>query len=412
MHTNTPKGRPSILMIAPEPFFENRGTPISVYQRIQAFSKLGYQVDLLTYFSGKPVSIPGVRIHRIPRIPFIKEIPIGPSWIKLLLDQLMVIKAFLMLCKGRYQVIHAHEEAAYFSMTLAAIFHLRFLYDMHSSLPVQMAQSKYGRIGWVVALFRLMERWTVRAADAVITVGPDLDQIVRSIKPDVNTILIENLPLRPNGSMNGKAPRQLVENLRREGRALVVYTGSFENYQGLDMLVQSAGLVCSACPEVTFLMAGGKPVQVSGLEEKVREAKLEPYFIFTGTVSTDESLTYLNSADVLISPRTSGMSIPLKIYTYLDCGKAIVATNTEAHTRVLSEECAVLTEATPEGFAEGLIKALRDPELRDSLGKQAKSFADEKFNLTDYLSRVDSIYRTIYPSNGSLPNPENVVVKG
>ena len=37
-----------ILMLAPEPFFQPRGTPISVYQRIKALSALGHEVDLAT----------------------------------------------------------------------------------------------------------------------------------------------------------------------------------------------------------------------------------------------------------------------------------------------------------------------------------------------------------------------------
>ena len=35
-----------ILMIAPEPFFEPRGTPFSEYYRIRALSALGHEIDL------------------------------------------------------------------------------------------------------------------------------------------------------------------------------------------------------------------------------------------------------------------------------------------------------------------------------------------------------------------------------
>ena len=38
-----------ILMIAPEPFFEPRGTPFSEYHRIRALIELGHTVDLVTY---------------------------------------------------------------------------------------------------------------------------------------------------------------------------------------------------------------------------------------------------------------------------------------------------------------------------------------------------------------------------
>src|ERR1700737_4752635 len=56
-----------ILMIAPEPFFEPRGTPFSEYHRIRALVELGHEVDLLTYPFGQPVSMPGLRIFRCLR---------------------------------------------------------------------------------------------------------------------------------------------------------------------------------------------------------------------------------------------------------------------------------------------------------------------------------------------------------
>mgnify|MGYP001609077730 CR=1 FL=1 len=56
-----------ILMIAPEPFFEPRGTPFSEYHRIRALSDLGHTVDLVTYPFGRDVSLPGLRVFRCAR---------------------------------------------------------------------------------------------------------------------------------------------------------------------------------------------------------------------------------------------------------------------------------------------------------------------------------------------------------
>ena len=47
--------RMRILMIAPEPFFEPRGTPFSEFHRIRALTALGHQVDLVTYPFGEDV---------------------------------------------------------------------------------------------------------------------------------------------------------------------------------------------------------------------------------------------------------------------------------------------------------------------------------------------------------------------
>ena len=80
-----------ILMIAPEPFFEPRGTPFSEYHRIKALGELGHQVDLVTYPIGRDVPLPGLRIHRTLRPPFVSKVRIGPSVTKLLLDGLMLL---------------------------------------------------------------------------------------------------------------------------------------------------------------------------------------------------------------------------------------------------------------------------------------------------------------------------------
>ncbi len=48
-----------ILMIAPEPFFEPRGTPFSEFHRIRALTALGHQVDLVTYPFGEDVDDAG-----------------------------------------------------------------------------------------------------------------------------------------------------------------------------------------------------------------------------------------------------------------------------------------------------------------------------------------------------------------
>jgi hypothetical protein len=71
-----------ILMIAPEPFFEPRGTPFSEFHRIKALIALGHTVDLVTYPFGRDVEMPGLTVIRCLRPPLVKHVRIGPSWAK------------------------------------------------------------------------------------------------------------------------------------------------------------------------------------------------------------------------------------------------------------------------------------------------------------------------------------------
>ncbi len=404
--------KPNILMIAPEPFFESRGTPISVYQRIHALSQLGYHVDLLTYFLGKEVNIPGVRIFRTPKFPFIKEIPIGPSWKKILLDIAIFLQALVLLSKNGYQIIHSHEEASHIALLLTALFRIRHVYDMHSSLPIQIRQTNYRRITPLIAYFRLVERLVINKADAVITIGADLDEYIRTIKPEVNSIIIDNLPLQSISPVTQPAANYLRELLNIDCKVPVVYTGSFERYQGIDILISSAKIILSQNPNIVFILIGGNRAQIKKYKSKVQQEHLLNSFIFKGRVSAADSLDYINLADILVSPRISGMSVPLKIYSYLNSGKAIVATNIEAHTKILSADIALLTEPTAAGIAEGILKIVNNPEFGKELGLQAKLFAIEKFSYANYLAKVAEIYQTILPITGSAPLLENLTFKG
>src|SRR5690606_16759164 len=100
-----------VLLIAPQPFFTNRGTPFNVRAMALALADLGYQVDLLVYPHGEETELPpAVRVFRSCCCPFIKHVPIGPSWQKFPLDFLMFFSAIKLMLTNRYDIIHGVEE--------------------------------------------------------------------------------------------------------------------------------------------------------------------------------------------------------------------------------------------------------------------------------------------------------------
>jgi glycosyltransferase involved in cell wall biosynthesis len=399
-----------ILMIAPQPFFEPRGTPISVYQRLQALSALRYQVDLLTYHVGENVSIPGVRVYRCLNVPFIKKVKLGPSWPKAFLDILLFFQSIVLLARNRYDVIHSHEEAAFWSVLLAKVFSARHVYDMHSCLPQQLASVPRWDLRPFIKVFDLLERWVINTCEVVITIGLDLEDHVKRINPKVRTVLIQNLPIRiQDAGPDHSSAQQLREKARLDGRLPVVYTGSFERYQGLDLLLESARIVQERCPEVSFIMVGGAPRQVERWRDQASAFGLQEAMAFTGAVPLAEALAYLELAEILVSPRTEGTSVPLKIYSYLHAGKPIVATDVLAHLQVLNCEMAMLVAPTVEAFADGIVKLAQSPALRESLGLRAQQFAAERFNPADYLAKLDWVYQqpsTATPAEPAVHSPE------
>ena len=131
-----------ILMVAPQPFFRARGTPFSVLHRIRALVEAGHEVDLVTYPFGEDIELPRLNIIRASNVPGVKDIKIGPSIAKICLDIPLYFATVRALRDKTYDVIHSHEEAAFFCMGLARKHSLIHVYDMHSSLPHQLSNFK------------------------------------------------------------------------------------------------------------------------------------------------------------------------------------------------------------------------------------------------------------------------------
>lgn len=381
-------------MVAPEPFFEPRGTPLSVYHRLQALAELGHEVDLVTYAYGEALHIPGVRIFRSPRLPFLRRVKVGPSLPKIPLDILLFLRALARLWRGRYDAMHTHEEAAFLGALLRRLVGVPHLYDMHSSLPQQFENFSFTNSRTVVRIWAVFERWAVRASDLIICICPSLEDVVRGIDPSRPVLTIENPMLFEGQTVPGRMVAEIRQRLGLEGRRAVLYTGTFEAYQGVDLLLRSVAPVLEAVEDARFVLVGGDERQIAPMRELARSLGVLDAVTFTGQRPLGEMPAYFEVAEVLVSPRTAGMNTPLKIYSYLASGRPIVATRILAHTQVLTPEIAVLAEPTPEDLAAGICRLLEDKGLAEGLARRARAFAEAEFSHAAYLGKVRRAYES------------------
>lgn len=382
-----------ILMVAPQPFFSPRGTPFSVLYRLHALSRLGYQVDLVTYPMGEDVALKNVSIQRTPKIPFIKKVAIGPSKEKILLDFFVFWKTLRLLSTRHYDVLHSHEEAGFFCTWLSKWFRVKHLYDMHSSLPQQLHNFEFTRSKRLVACFEWLEKKTLRHAHAVITICPALFDYVHALFPDKRQVMIENVL---DNSWVLEPAKETVSSVQRRygihGRPNILYTGTFEPYQGLGLLIESARYVLQSHPDALFVLVGGHPEQVAEHQQRVNAMGMGDRFIFTGQVWPNVVPLFIELADILVSPRIQGNNTPLKIYSYLRSGKPVVATDHPTHTQVLHDNIALLTEPTPEAFASGIINLIENRKLYDKISSNALEVAKARYSFESYLSKIQAIY--------------------
>lgn len=387
-----------ILFVAPQPFFRDRGTPIRVLHQLEVLSRMGHQVDVACYPFGEDISLPGVRIRRCPRWPGIRDAPVGPSPVKFPLDFLLFWHVLFLCLRGRYNVIQAVEEAAFFSVWLKKVFRCRLVYNMDSYVSDQLRYTGFVKFRPLLKLAEAFERSAMRNADYVATVGPVLSDVVRRFAPATRVLQLEDAPLDEEFVEDIEGARRLRLELGLGDLPAVVYTGNFGNYQGVDLLVRTAGVLAGKRPDVRIVLAGGDPREIERMKELAGNVGADRVCVFAGKRPTDEMRAFMTLAAVLISPRTQGTNPPLKLYPYMQSGRPLVATRLPTHTQVLDDSCAILRLPTPVDLADGILTVLGNRDLAASITGEARARVASRYSLGVFREKVRSAYETLAAS--------------
>ncbi|MHB8093549.1 MAG: glycosyltransferase family 4 protein [Candidatus Aminicenantales bacterium] len=379
-----------ILMLAPEPFFQPRGTPISVYFRNVALSGLGHEIDLVTYPLGEDVAIRNLRIHRVPNFLRLRKIKIGPSFAKIPLDAALTVRAAFRIFSKRYDLVFSHEEAAFPGIILSRLRRIPHIYDMHSSLPQQLENFDFSRSTLLKKLFERMERFVLKNSQAIIVICPDLMEKVRREGFAAKAILIENVLDFPTPETSPEELLKARRELAPDDRKIILYAGNFGPYQGVSLLIEAAALVRE---NAVLVLLGATPADREEMNRKAAARGIADRVVVLEKVHPSMVPRFVAAADVLVSPRLTGTNTPLKIYSFLKSGKPLVATNLYTHTQVLDETISILVEPTAEGMASGLSFALTSPEAQKR-ARTAKELADREYTESAYMGRMSRCLQT------------------
>ena len=379
-----------ILMVAPQPFFSARGTPFSVLHRIRALTEVGHSVDLITYPFGENIELNNLEVIRCRSIPFIKKIKIGPSFPKILLDISLLFTTLKVLKQKKYDLIHSHEEAAFFCVQLAKSNSLIHVYDMHSSLPQQLSNFKAFNLGLFRIVFEKLENYVLKTCDGVITICDDLARVVKEKDVQKPHMMIENIG--DDRKVFQTVVEDLIADYRLEGKKVLLYTGTFEAYQGIDLLLEAMVEVCTEDKNAVLILVGGTPEQVAYYKSMASRLGIDDSVRYVGTVHPSRIPNFLKIANVIVSPRSRGTNTPLKIYGYMRTNVPLVATDRHTHTQILNKDMAELVKPDKESLASGICKVLKDEEYAEQIAAQAKKFADENFSDDKYIQMVNGFY--------------------
>lgn len=368
-----------LLILAPQPFFVQRGTPIAVRALMQVLAAQGHEIDALVFAEGADPDIEGVRVFRVPSLPGVRNVPPGFSIKKLICDAVMLPMAARRLWGGKYDLVIAVEEAAFIALVLKFIFRVPYIYDIDSSIPEQL-NDKYNLPRWLHRLISGAEATAARGAVGAITCCPALQDLVESYAPELPVQTLEDITLIEEA---GGVPDDCQFDI-----PVIMYIGNLEGYQGVDLLVRGFSQAVCEGTKAQLVIIGGRDDQIAKLADLADSLGVSERVSLLGPRPVERIGDYLAQADIVASPRTQGRNTPMKVYSYLDSGRPLLATRLPTHTQVLDDEIAMLVDPNPEDMARGITTLLDDPVFGQQLAKRASARVATDFSAEAYTRKL------------------------
>lgn len=383
--------RPRVLIVTPQPFYEDRGTPIAVRYVARALSEIGVDVDLLAFPIGEEVAIRNVCVRRCANLLHLRHVAIGFSWRKLVLDASLWSSFAKLVSRRRYDMVHAVEEAAYMAAVICPRFGQPFLYDMASAIPVELKRKRILKSPRVQSLLTALQRFVFSRAAQVVC-SPGLARYVHDQAPGAAVT-----EWRFPAQLRAVAHKE-TESLREQlaiapNRRVLLYSGSFAGYQGIDLLFEGFKLARNAYPELLLLCVGATAQERADWSIRI-PAELDEHVRIVLRQPRERIATYMELADFLALPRGNIENVPLKLFDYMASGKPIIAIRSAALEPLLDSTRAFICESTAQSLADGITRACSSPQEAQSIGRESQRYARRQFSWTRFVEFVRTTYAT------------------
>ncbi|PHR24076.1 MAG: hypothetical protein COA36_16085 [Desulfotalea sp.] len=389
--TTTSSDQLDVLILAPHPFFINRGTPIDVKLVLQALSERNDTfVDIIVYPMGEEVNLPKVSVYRVPFTSYIIDIRPGFSLKKIYIDFFMLFYTWKKVHTKKYSLIHAGEESVFIAMLMKMLYKVPYIYDIDSSIAQQLIEKK-PKLQPLAKLFNWFERRAMQGALANAPVCHALRELCEK-NNSKKTVTLHDISQLKNPDM--QATGLIRKEIKSDG-LILLYCGNLEAYQGVDLLVESFPYVDQKDVAVELVIIGGSPEEIEFYIQKAKTLGIEKNVHFLGPRPFDQLDAYLADADILVAPRVKGVNTPMKIFPYLHSGKPVLLTKLYTHTQIVTEEEAYLADANPKEFGAGIVELAKNPELRKKLGTNGRAFVEKDHVYAAHKRRIDELYNWV-----------------
>lgn len=381
-------------MIAPTPFFADRGCHTQIYEEIKALKKIGHEIILCTYGLGR--DMPGIETVRCFNFPWYKKLSAGPTYTKIFLLPFLACTVIKTIRRFDPDIIHAHLHEGAVIARFCKIFFPRkkYLFDMQGSLTGECLQHgfiKAGGLGFQLIKFleKMIVGWffVITQSDNMLSELKNLgvpSGRFANVKDGVDTDIFR--PLAFDG--------ELAEKLGiDQNRPRVIFMGLLEKYQGADVMFESFKKVAEKNGDVQFIIIGFPNIEK--YKDYCQRSGLEKNVFFLGRIEYGLLPKYLSLADAAVAPKIALTEGDGKIYNYMAMGLPTAAFDRGTSREILGETGIFAKLNDSEDLAEKILYLLENKEEAKILGEKARRRAVANLSWQAVGERIDRVYSII-----------------
>ncbi len=275
------------------------------------------------------------------------------------------------------------------------LFGKRFIFDHHDINP-ELYEAKFGRRGFFWKLMLVLERWTFRVADVVISTNESYRSIAmeRGGKAPDDVFVVRSGP-----DLTRLVRTPPVARWRNGRQHMVGYVGVMGEQEGLDLLLEAASkIVHQEGRDVQFVLVGGGPA-LAEIEAMAARLGLSGHVTFTGRAPDKDLFEVLSSADICVNPdRVNAMndkSTMNKILEYMAFEKAIVQFDV-TEGRFSAGEASLYAAANDTAdLAEKITTLLDAPEERARMGRIGRARVENQLSWDHQVDTLIAAYARV-----------------
>ena len=194
-----------------------------------------------------------------------------------------------------------------------------------------------------------------------------------------------------------EAPASAWKRWGLEGKRVIGYVGTFQPYEGLELLIEAIGEIQKKVPEARLVItgAGGQEEQLKAFTQ---ERSLGHLVTFTGRVPHSEVFDIYAMASLMVYPRirtrTTELTTPLKPLEAMSMERPVVVSDVPAMGELVrhGETGLVFRAGDSKDLAEKCVSVLNNPTQLLELGRSARAWILKERYWPSLLSRYQSIY--------------------